>query len=38
MTMIFLGRHKGYVEERLGDLAKLIQRGRAAGTTRFSWE
>ena len=38
MTMIFLGRHKGYVEERLGDLAKLIQRGRAAGTTHFSWE
>ena len=38
MTMIFLGWRKGYVQACLGDRAEHIQRGRAAGTTRFSWE
>ena len=37
MTMTCLGRCEGYVEERLGDLARLVQRGRAAGATLFSW-
>jgi hypothetical protein len=37
MTMIFLGCREGYTEERLGDLAKLIQRNRAAGAMHFSW-
>ena len=37
MAMIFGGRRESYVQARLGDLAEHIQRGRAAGTTRFSW-
>jgi hypothetical protein len=28
---------EGYTEERVGDLAKLIQRSRAAGAMHFSW-
>ena len=37
MTMIFCGRREGYLEERLGDLARLAQRGREAGATHISW-
>jgi len=36
-TIVFLGWRKGYIEERLGDLARLIQRGRAAGATHIGW-
>lgn len=37
MAMIFCGRREGYVEQRLGDLAALTQRGRAVGATHISW-
>jgi len=37
MTMIFCGRREGYIEERLGDLAGVVQRGREAGATQISW-
>ena len=36
-TIIHLGRREGYIEERLGALARLIQRSRAAGATHFGW-
>jgi len=36
-TFVFLGRREGYIEERLGDLASLVQRSRAAGATHLSW-
>ena len=36
-TFVFCGRCEGYIEERLGDLAGLIQRSRAAGATHFGW-
>jgi hypothetical protein len=36
-TFIFCGRREGYIEDRLGDLARLIQRSRAAGATHFMW-
>ena len=37
MTIIHCTRREGYVVERLGDLAKLIQRSRAAGATYIGW-
>jgi hypothetical protein len=37
MTFTFCGRREGYLEERLGDLAKLIQKSRGAGATHFGW-
>ena len=36
-TIIHLGRREGYVEERLGDLARLVQRCRAIGATHIRW-
>jgi len=36
-TFIPCGRREGYIEDRLGDLARLIQRSRAAGATHFGW-
>ena len=36
-TFVFLGRREGYIEERLGDLARFVQRSRAAGATHLSW-
>ena len=36
-TFIFCGRREGYIEDRLGELARLIQRSRAAGATHFGW-
>ncbi|MGH7152976.1 MAG: hypothetical protein ACREF3_03530 [Acetobacteraceae bacterium] len=37
ITVVHCGRREGYVEQRLGDLAILIQRGRAAGATHVGW-
>jgi len=37
MTVFFLGRRGGYLEEKLGKLARLIQKSRAAGATHFGW-
>ena len=37
MTLIRCGRRAGYVEERLGDLARLIQRSCAIGATHPGW-
>lgn len=37
MTIIHCSRREGYVEERLGDLAKLIQRSRTAGSSHIGW-
>ncbi len=36
-TIVFLGRREGYIEDRLGDLARLVQRGRTAGATHIGW-
>ncbi|MBN8905251.1 MAG: hypothetical protein J0H99_01205 [Rhodospirillales bacterium] len=36
-TIVHLGRREGYVEERLGDLARLVQRCRAIGATHIRW-
>jgi hypothetical protein len=36
-TIIFLGRREGYIEERLGDLARLVHRCRAIGATHIRW-
>ena len=36
-TIVFLGRREGYIEDRLGDLARLVQRSRAAGATHIGW-
>ncbi len=36
-TIIDLGRREGYIEERLGQLATLVQRSRAAGGTHMGW-
>lgn len=36
-TVVFLGRREGYIEERLGDLARLIQRSRGAGAAHIGW-
>lgn len=37
MTVVTLGRREGYIEERLGELAILLQRSRAAGATHIGW-
>jgi hypothetical protein len=37
MTLIYLGRPEGYIEQRLGELMRLVQSGRAAGATHFGW-
>ena len=37
MTVVYCGRREGYIEERLGDLATLIQHGRAIGATHIGW-
>jgi len=37
MTFVYCGRPEGYIEDRLGDLARLIQRSRAAGATHIGW-
>ena len=37
MTIVHVGRAEGYVERRLGDLARAIQRSRTIGATHFSW-
>jgi hypothetical protein len=37
MPVIYVGRREGYVEERLGDLARLVQHSRAAGATHIAW-
>lgn len=37
MTMIHIGRNEGYIERKLGELAKVIQRSRAIGATHFGW-
>jgi hypothetical protein len=37
MTIVHIGRAEGYVERRLGDLARAIQRSRTIGATHFSW-
>jgi hypothetical protein len=36
-TIVHLGRREGYVEERLGDLARLVHRCRAIGATHIGW-
>jgi len=36
-TIVHLGRREGYVEERLGDLARLVQRCRVIGATLIRW-
>lgn len=36
-TLVFCGRREGYIEERLGDLARLVQRSRAIGATHIGW-
>lgn len=36
-TMMFLGRREGYIEDRLGDLARLAVRGLAGGATHVAW-
>ena len=37
ITTITGGRREGYLEERLGDLARLVQRGRVVGATHIGW-
>ena len=37
MTIVHIGRAEGYIERRLGDLARAIQRSRTIGATHFSW-
>ena len=37
VAVIRCARREGYLEERLGDLARLIQRGRAVGATHIGW-
>ena len=37
MPLIYLGRREGYIEERLGDLARLVQHSRTAGATHIAW-
>ena len=37
MTIVHSGRAEGYIERRLGDLARAIQRSRTIGATHFSW-
>jgi hypothetical protein len=37
ITLIDLGRPEGYIEQRLGELMRMVQTGRAAGATHFGW-
>ena len=37
MPLIYLGRREGYIEERLGDLARLVQHARGASATHIAW-
>ena len=37
MTVIHCDRREGYIEERLGALAALVQRSRAVEATHFGW-
>ena len=37
MTIYHVGRRGGYIEERLGDLARLVQRARAVNATHIGW-
>jgi hypothetical protein len=37
MTIIHVGCAEGYIERRLGDLARAIQHSRTIGATHFSW-
>jgi hypothetical protein len=37
MTVVHCGRREGYIEERLGDLAVLVQRSLAAEATHLGW-
>ena len=37
MTVIHCGRREGYIEERLGELAALVQRSRTADATHIGW-
>ena len=37
MTMIHCGRRAGYVEEKLSQLAVVVQKGRDLGATHLSW-
>src|SRR5271166_1633906 len=37
MTVVFGERSEGYVERRLGDLARLLQQSRMIGATHFGW-
>ena len=37
MAMVSVDRREGYLETRLGDLARMAQRGREAGATHVIW-
>ncbi|MEA2733362.1 MAG: hypothetical protein QOD93_2793 [Acetobacteraceae bacterium] len=37
ITLIYLGRPEGYIEQRLGELMRMVQTCRAAGATHFGW-
>jgi hypothetical protein len=37
MAVIHCGRREGYIEERLGELAAIVQISRAANATHFGW-
>jgi hypothetical protein len=37
MNVVHCGRREGYIEERLGDLAALVQRSLAAEATHLGW-
>jgi len=37
IIVIYCGRREGYLEERLGDLAALVQRSRVADATHLGW-
>ncbi len=37
LAIVYCGRREGYIEDRLGKLAQLIQHSRAIGATHFGW-
>lgn len=37
MTVIHVGRSEGYIERKLGALARAIQLSRTVGATHFGW-
>jgi hypothetical protein len=37
VTMHYPGRRGGYIESRLGDLARLVQRARAVNASHIGW-